>query len=425
MNGGREGVHFIDSTRHRERNFSVRPNRTMHISSSSLSSADEDDIDGHGDEDVYDWLECETRPSDESLEKGRERLTRSGDETDEEDWTASSDEVYDWLGFDTGQGQVDNKGGSQVVHQRPPNISVPPSSQGRRTGTTNQNSDGTTLSRVEKRSAAIPRTPDGKSAHSTAPSKTIFTPPTPDSPLVGWGAESSTLYRKPSNRVIKDTKRVKRKKAALPPSKPHADVVKGDWLTNRYVVNNYILLNQLGKGSYGEVRLCKEKITNKLFAIKAMDKKVLQKKVIGKSSTSFDDVKREVEIMRKLRHENVVRLYEVMDDPNVNKLYLVIEYMKRGDLIQIAKEPSTKIINPLTDEQVWDICRQVLRGLKYLHNQDIVHGDIKPQNILVSGDGLVKIADFGIAKMMSRSSELQLDTAGGWSFLCLCARGLV
>lgn len=133
---------------------------------------------------------------------------------------------------------------------------------------------------------------------------------------------------------------------------------------------------------------------------------------IGKSSTSFDDVKREVAIMKRLRHENVVRLYEVMDDPTVNKLYLVLEYMKRGDLLQIASDPSTKSASPLTDEQVWDVCRQVLRGLNYLHDQGIVHGDLKPQNILVQGDGLVKIADFGIAKIISRSSELQLDTAG-------------
>ena len=115
--------------------------------------------------------------------------------------------------------------------------------------------------------------------------------------------------------------------------------------------------------------------------------------------------------MKKLKHENLVRLYEVMDDPKINKLYLILEYMKRGDLMQLSRDPKTRRVIPLTDEQVWDVTRQVIRGLKYLHDNEIVHGDIKPQNILVHDDGMVKIADFGIAKMIKKD-ELQLDTAG-------------
>eukprot|EP00814_Leptocylindrus_danicus_P006247 CAMPEP_0116009484 /NCGR_PEP_ID=MMETSP0321-20121206/3459_1 /TAXON_ID=163516 /ORGANISM="Leptocylindrus danicus var. danicus, Strain B650" /LENGTH=865 /DNA_ID=CAMNT_0003478453 /DNA_START=29 /DNA_END=2627 /DNA_ORIENTATION=+ len=200
--------------------------------------------------------------------------------------------------------------------------------------------------------------------------------------------------------TVKDTVTVKRKKASLPQQKPNA--TSGNWLTNRYIVNDYILLNELGKGSYAEVRLCKEKTSDRLFAIKIMSKQFLRKK------NFMDDVKREVAIMKKLRHENVLRLYEVIDD-----LYLVLEYMKRGDLYST---------NALGDNRIWSIARQILRGLSYLHRNSIVHGDIKPQNLLLGEDGRVKIADFGISKML-QGNEKQLETAGTPAFMSpeLCA----
>ena len=112
------------------------------------------------------------------------------------------------------------------------------------------------------------------------------------------------------------------------------------------MVNNYILLESLGKGSFGEVKLCKEKMTNELFAIKIVNKlnpnairtctalglksMRLDMDVNAKVNIEYnDDVRREVAIMKKLRHENVIRLYEVIDDPRKSSLYLVIEYMVR------------------------------------------------------------------------------------------------
>ena len=108
--------------------------------------------------------------------------------------------------------------------------------------------------------------------------------------------------------------------------------------------------------------------------------------------------------MKKLRHDHVLQLYEVLDDPKVNKLYLVLQYCKNGDLMQMTKgNARTNSCNPLTDLQVWDVTRQIMKGLKYLHDNDIVHGDIKPQNLLVDKDFVIKIADFGISKMIESS----------------------
>ena len=76
---------------------------------------------------------------------------------------------------------------------------------------------------------------------------------------------------------VKETSDVKRNKAKLP-TVVHAKPTRGDWLKKRYIVNNYILLDTLGTGSYGEVRLCKDRTTDQLFAIKILNKEFLKKR---------------------------------------------------------------------------------------------------------------------------------------------------
>ena len=90
-------------------------------------------------------------------------------------------------------------------------------------------------------------------------------------------------------------------------------------------------------------------------------------------------------------------------------MYLVLEYMKKGDLVNVLKgrESSTpgnggnKNMGGhtvLSDLELWNIFRQIVAGVRYLHYQNVVHGDIKPQNLLVGENGIVKIADFGIVR---------------------------
>jgi hypothetical protein len=278
------------------------------------------------------------------------------------------------------------------------------------------NSNTSAYSQKPTTSLHIEKTPDkNQSLTSSSPlystnsgNRITFTPPGWDSPLheTPSSLSAANFNHKEDRRrrlIVKDTHKVNWKNAQLPSKKP--DVTKGDWLTNRLIVNNYIILHCLGSGSYGEVRLCKEKDTNTLYAVK-----VINKVVRGKFSSALDDLKTEVAIMKKLRHEHCVCLYEVMDDPRVNKLYLILEYMKRGDLMQIMGD------KPMGDNDVWDIMRQIIRGLKYLHDNNIVHGDLKPQNLLVASDGTVKIGDFGLSKMIDEN-ELQKEYVGTPAFM--------
>ncbi|KAH8061467.1 hypothetical protein JL722_4091 [Aureococcus anophagefferens] len=115
-------------------------------------------------------------------------------------------------------------------------------------------------------------------------------------------------------RGIIDTTEVTLKKAPLPTDMAHPMPTSGDFLKKRFMVNNYILLEAVGTGSYAEVRLAKEKRTDALYAVKVINKDVLRRKLThpsaalagnGASDTMLDDVKREIAIMKKLSHPHV------------------------------------------------------------------------------------------------------------------------
>lgn len=101
------------------------------------------------------------------------------------------------------------------------------------------------------------------------------------------------------------------------------------------MINQYIIMKTLGKGSQGTVKLCvNEKEKTKKFAMKVIKKNKLMKKRISKTQTAFDMVKTEIAIMKKLEHPNIVDLKEVLNDPELPKLYLVMEYVSGGCLLK-------------------------------------------------------------------------------------------
>ncbi|KAG2760952.1 hypothetical protein PC129_g9044 [Phytophthora cactorum] len=242
-------------------------------------------------------------------------------------------------------------------------------------------------------------------------------------PLVMGGDQSPSKSApspssSPAAAAIRDTKVVKKKKAELPQHNlPHPVPKFGDWLNSRTMINNYIILEPLGVGGYAEVKLCKEKQSGKLFAMKFISRDVMKKDKLGKQS-KLDDIKREIAIMKKLNHPNVLRLYEVMDDPKMNKLFLVLEYMKHGDMLSFQKKKNPQgTLENLRDRDLHSVFLQVILGLAYLHEQKIVHGDIKPQNLLVGEKDVVKIADFGISQSLYGSKQKIADVAGTPAFM--------
>lgn len=122
--------------------------------------------------------------------------------------------------------------------------------------------------------------------------------------------------------------------------------------------------------------------------------------------TALDDVMREIAIMKRLNHPNVVKLYEVINDPNEDRLFLVMEYMENG-----AVQKDSRNLESLPEAIVRKYLRDVLAGLEYLHTQRVIHRDLKPENLLVAQDGTVKISDFGVSHSYSGDDDTLQQSA--------------
>ncbi|XP_023035959.1 calcium/calmodulin-dependent protein kinase kinase 1 isoform X1 [Drosophila willistoni] len=161
-------------------------------------------------------------------------------------------------------------------------------------------------------------------------------------------------------------------------------------------LNQYKLMDQIGQGSYGLVKLAYSEEDSTHYAMKILSKKRLLRQAglmrrgPKKATSPLDRVYREIAVLKKLDHPNVVKLVEVLDDPIEDSLYMVFELVKQGEVLSI---PTDK---PLTEERAWSVLRDVLLGLEYLHYQKIIHADLKPGNLLLTECGHVKIADLGV-----------------------------
>lgn len=124
--------------------------------------------------------------------------------------------------------------------------------------------------------------------------------------------------------------------------------------------------------------------------MKILDKKKTSWKFISKNKTVYDNILNEISIMKKLDHPNIVKLIEVLDQPDDDTIYIVMEYVGKYSVQKKINEKG------VTSGQVWKYFRDTLLGLEYLHEvAGIVHRDIKPENLMLTKDGTVKIADFG------------------------------
>ncbi|KAM3395451.1 mitogen-activated protein kinase kinase kinase 1 [Capsicum galapagoense] len=141
----------------------------------------------------------------------------------------------------------------------------------------------------------------------------------------------------------------------------------------------------LGRGSFGSVY---EGISEDGFFFAVKEVSLLDQGDGGRQS--LYQLEQEIELLSQFEHENIVRYYGT--DKNDSKLYIFLELVTQGSLLKLYQKYH------LRDSQVSAYTRQILHGLKYLHDRNVVHRDIKCANILVDANGSVKLADFGLAK---------------------------
>ncbi|KAG5682200.1 hypothetical protein PVAND_011567 [Polypedilum vanderplanki] len=187
-------------------------------------------------------------------------------------------------------------------------------------------------------------------------------------------------------------------------------------------LNQYRLMEQIGVGSYGYVKMAYNEEEDQHYAMKILSKKKLIRKAgiglnrghpkrgnnIATQTTPLDRVYREIAVLKKLDHPNVVRLIEVLDDPIEDALYMVFELISYGEVLKIPTN------TPLSEERAWLIFRQVILGVEYLFLNKIIHGDLKPENLLLAADDVVKVADLGVCnEFLGDDAQIDQRTASG------------
>ncbi|XP_039215370.1 serine/threonine-protein kinase PAK 5 isoform X3 [Crotalus tigris] len=160
----------------------------------------------------------------------------------------------------------------------------------------------------------------------------------------------------------------------------------------REYLDNFI---KIGEGSTGIVCIATEKHTGRQVAVKKMDLRKQQRREL---------LFNEVVIMRDYHHENVVDMYNsyLVGD----ELWVVMEFLEGGALTDIVTHTR------MNEEQIATVCLSVLRALAYLHNQGVIHRDIKSDSILLTSDGRIKLSDFGFCAQVSKDVPKRKSLVG-------------
>ncbi|KAI9766830.1 MAG: hypothetical protein M1840_006306 [Geoglossum simile] len=245
----------------------------------------------------------------------------------------------------------------------------------------------------------------------------------------------------------------------------------GDDGQAQHRINQYVIKQEIGRGSFGAVHLAVDQFGNE-YAVKEFSKSRLRKRAqshilrrpgpgrrpghlaagTGLNSPlhrrSASDVHKEEEggnplylireeiaIMKKLNHHNLVQLIEVLDDPEEDSLYMVLEMCKKGVIMKVGLD---EVAAPYNDEDCRCWFRDLILGIEYrlypswpdliehpltfgvstVHAQGVVHRDIKPDNLLLTNENVLKIVDFGVSEMFEKASEmLTAKSAGSPAFL--------
>lgn len=162
---------------------------------------------------------------------------------------------------------------------------------------------------------------------------------------------------------------------------------------NSFENKNWMKGDLIGEGSFGSVYLALHAVTGELMAVKQVELPNVAKGTEGdkKKNAMIIALKQEIDLLQGLQHPHIVQYLGTSSDED--HLNIFLEYVPGGSIAGMLKQ-----YNTFQEPLVRNFTRQILEGLTYLHNRNIIHRDIKGANILVDNRGMVKISDFGVSK---------------------------
>ena len=169
------------------------------------------------------------------------------------------------------------------------------------------------------------------------------------------------------------------------------------------VMEEYEILSVIGEGTFGVVKLGKIKENGESVAIKILEKKKIM------NEDDEERVKREIDILQKVHHINVIKTLKIEEDED--NIYLVMEFCEKGELFNHIVEEQK-----LEEIEAAYYYYQLINGLECIHHNEVVHRDLKPENLLLSKGYILKIIDFGLSNFFDKSNLLSTPSCGG--FIC-------
>lgn len=164
--------------------------------------------------------------------------------------------------------------------------------------------------------------------------------------------------------------------------------------------NRYEIIEKIGGGGMALVYKAKCKLLNRFVAIKVLRKEFMYDK------SFIDKFNRESQAAASLSHPNIVNVYDVGKEDDI--YYIVMEYIKGQTLKEYIKSQGN--VDP---KKTLNISMQIARALEHAHKNNIIHRDIKPQNIMITEDNQIKVTDFGIARAVTSSTMTQTSNVIG------------
>ena len=182
---------------------------------------------------------------------------------------------------------------------------------------------------------------------------------------------------------------------------------------------DFEILQVLGSGGFASVLKVCSLINQRIYAMKILN---LENDDDIKPEVKEKYYNNEIELLKKLDHPNIVKYYKSFTENN--KIYIIMEYFDNGDLQSYIK--ALKFDQDKKDKnkgEIWNIFYQCMQGLNYLHSTGVVHRDIKPQNIFMTKNKIIKIGDFGVSakfkdiETLKKINSLKGTIAGSPSFM--------
>ena len=171
------------------------------------------------------------------------------------------------------------------------------------------------------------------------------------------------------------------------------------------VLTHYQLGRCIGKGNFSEVHIGVHRETGERVAVKVVD--TLKTEQFSKKSRSVTlNIDSEMEVLRTLHHPNIIKYFGMFR--SASNVHLVLEFADGGDLLNRILEKGC-----YSEAEGKLVFSQICAGVAYLHSKDICHRDLKPDNVLLTAEGIAKISDFGLARHASSQSENNFRTYCG------------